>query len=108
MHRTTPSPASPAADTQGGSEECPTVAVPGCPAPQLSPATLPQGAERFLGREHGVTAFRAIAPQAPSDHMAAGASWGVDVGRLLSSNYAPTTPHSLAYSIPGGPDKSGH
>lgn len=33
---------------------------------------LPQGLERFLGREHGVTAFRAIAPQAPSDHVAAG------------------------------------
>lgn len=36
---------------------------------------LPQGPERFLGREHGVTAFRAIAPQAPSDHVAPG-GWG--------------------------------
>lgn len=37
---------------------------------------LPQGAERFLGREHGVTVFRAIAPQAPSDHVAAGGGGG--------------------------------
>lgn len=36
---------------------------------------LPQGAGWFLGSEHGVTAFRAIAPQAPSDHVAAG-GWG--------------------------------
>lgn len=75
------------------------VAVPGWPAPHPSPA-----AERFLGREHGVTAFRAIAPQAPSDHMAA-VAWGVGVGRLASSNYAPPTRNILAHSISGGPDR---
>lgn len=64
------------------------VSVPGWPSLSCPRQRLPQGAERFLGREHGVTVFRAIAPQAPSDHMAAG-SWGVGVGRLRSSNGAP-------------------
>lgn len=62
---------------------------PSCPRQRL-----PQGAERFLGTEHGVTAFRAIAPQAPSDHMAAGAwGWGLGgCGEVASSNYAQPPP----------------
>lgn len=55
---------------------------------------LPQGPERFLGREHGVTAFRAIAPQAPSDHVAAGGGWGRSGGRQESGNCAQPLEHS--------------
>ena len=59
-----------------GGEGCLVVAVPGGLAPQSPSSIFPKGPQ-FLGREGGVTAFRAIAPQAlPTTWLPGLSGWG--------------------------------
>lgn len=75
------------------------VAVPGDLAPQSPSSIFPKGPQ-FLGRECGVTAFRAIAPQALPTTWLPGLSGWVGGGGG-SRNYPPPRIFWLTASLVG-------
>ena len=98
-----PPPAEPSSRYLGGRQGVPCGCISRAPSP-LGPScgVFPKG-PRFLGREGGVTAFRAIAPQAlPTTWLAVPGGWVAGGGVGGSRDGARPPGGALAHCISGG------